>query len=114
MAGNEDQAAPVATIHGSHNLTVQIAGDGNSVVVGQPHLTLIPPGSRARAIRTEIDLLNPYCRSLDLVGREADLQSLWDWLHSTKPVSVRTLKGRAGAGKTRLAIELIERLKDEE
>ena len=59
---------------------------------------------------TETDLLNPYRRAIALVGREADMQSLWDWLHSPRPISVRTIAGRAGAGKTRAAIELIERL----
>ncbi len=113
MAGEGEQPTQTATSLGSHTVIVQIAGDGNAVNLGVPYLALIPPGNRFREIRHEIDLLNPYCRSIPLVGREADMDSLWEWLHSSKPVSVRTLKGRAGAGKTRLAIELVERLREE-
>jgi len=89
---------------GVNNVIVQAIGDGINIIVGRPHLTLVPPANRAHKIRTEIDLLNAYCRSIALVGREADMQSLWEWLHSTRPVAVRTLKGRAsGSGKTRTA-----------
>jgi tetratricopeptide (TPR) repeat protein len=110
---NEIKASQAATTDGSHNIIVQAAGDGISVNVGLPHLTLIPPRKRLPLTRTEIDLLNPYLRAIPLVGREADLQSLWDWLHSARPIAIRTLTGRAGAGKTRAAIELIERVNAE-
>src|SRR5581483_9013630 len=103
-----------AKAEGTNSIIVQALGDGINISVGSPRLTLIPPRNRAHAIRTEFDLLNAYCRSTALIGREADMQSLWDWLHSPRrPVAVRTLKGRAGAGKTRIAIELIERLNSE-
>jgi tetratricopeptide (TPR) repeat protein len=102
-----------ALAEGSGNIIVQAEGDGIHINVGLPHLKLIPPRNRAPKVRTEIDLLNPYCRAFGLVGRETDLQSLWDWLHSNRPISVRTLTGRAGAGKTRAAIELVERLNQE-
>jgi len=97
-------------VDGAQNIIVQVEGDGNHLNVGLPHLTLIPPRKRAPRVRTEIDLLNPYARAFDLVGREKDMASLWEWLHSQRSITVRTLIGRAGAGKTRLAIELIERL----
>jgi hypothetical protein len=106
-------AGPTAQADGSHNIIVQAVGDGIHINVGLPHLTLIPPRNRAPQIRTEIDLLNPYSRAVALVGRDADMQSLWDWLHSDRPISVRTLTGRAGAGKTRAAIELVEKLNQE-
>ena len=102
-----------ARAEGSGNIIVQAEGDGIHINVGLPHLTLIPPRNRAPKVRTEIDLLNPYGRAFGLVGREADLQSLSDWLHSNRPISVRTLTGRAGAGETRAAIELVERLNQE-
>lgn len=41
------------------------------------------------------------------------MESLRQWLHSPDPVSVRTLTGRAGAGKSRIAIELIKWLETE-
>ena len=97
-------------VDGNQNIIVQVEGDGNHLNIGRPHLTLIPPRKRAPKVRTEIDLLNPYARAFDLVGREKDMASLWEWLHSQRPITVRTVTGRAGAGKTRLAIELIERL----
>ncbi len=102
-----------ARAEGSGNIIVQAEGNGIHINIGRPHLTLIPPRNRAPTVRTEIDLLNPYGRAIGLVGREADMQSLWNWLHSDRPISVRTLTGRAGVGKTRAAIELVERLDQE-
>ena len=97
-------------VDGDHNILVQALGDGINVQVGLPHLSLIPPRNRMpRKSPSPVDLLNPYLRSIALVGRDADMQSLWDWLHSAPPIAVRTLAGRAGAGKTRAAIQLIER-----
>ena len=108
------KATQEAHVDGDHNIVVQANGDGILVQVGLPHLTLIPPGNRLpRKSPGPVDLLNPYRRSIALVGRDADMQSLWDWLHSPRPIAVRTLAGRAGAGKTRAAIELIERLNKE-
>jgi hypothetical protein len=109
---SEQQTLSVA---GDHNIVVQAKGDGVNITVGLAHLTLIPPRNRVpRApLRTEVDLLNPYRRAIGLVGRERDMGVLWDWLHSQRPIAVRTLTGRAGAGKTRAAIELIERLNAE-
>ena len=93
-------------------IAVQAAGGGAQINPGLPHLTLIPPSSRKPPAQplAQTGLLNPYRRSIPLVGREPDMQSLWAWLHSDGPASVRILTGRAGAGKTRAAIELIERL----
>jgi len=108
------KATQSARVGGDHNISVQAAGDGIHIQVGLPHLTLVPPLNRLpRKLPGPVDLLNPYRRSIALVGREADMQSLWDWLHSPRPIAVRTLAGRAGAGKTRAAIELIERLNTE-
>ena len=55
---------------GSRNIIVQALGDGITVTVGCPYLTLIPPRNRLRAILTEVDLLNPHkhgCQSLIFV-----------------------------------------------
>ena len=43
-----------------------------------------------------------------MVGRQAELDSLFAWLRTPPAVSVRLLVGAAGIGKTRLALELIE------
>jgi hypothetical protein len=44
---------------GSRHIIVQALGDGITVTVGCPYLTLIPPRNRLRAILTQVDLLNP-------------------------------------------------------
>ena len=99
-------------VHGSGNIIIQNAGDGVHIEVGLPHLEIIPPHVRipVRVEKTETDLLNPYNRTIELVGRDADLESLRAWLHSARPVSIRTIIGGAGAGKTRIAIELMSAL----
>ena len=58
-------------------------------------------------IRTELDLLQANRRVTALLGRDADLESLRKWLKSRSAISVRTLIGKGGAGKTRLALEFL-------
>ena len=66
---------------------------------------------RARARKdSELALLDPYRQATRLVGRKRDLKDLLDWAGSAKPVAVRTIVGGAGAGKTRLALELMQKL----
>jgi tetratricopeptide (TPR) repeat protein len=43
-----------------------------------------------------------------LVGQDNFLGELWRWMENGRPISVRVLTGRAGSGKTRLALELCE------
>ncbi len=98
---------------GSGNIFIQSVGDNPYICVeGHPSLKLVPVQVRIdkAPARSEVDLLNPCRRSIDLVGREQDLQNLRRWLDSDRQISVRTLIGRAGAGKTRLAIELLAEL----
>ena len=105
-----------ASIVGSDNVIVQIGGDGNTVSVDRPHLTLTRPGRIASTVRVDthtgkpqqIDVIRAATRSVDLVGRRAELESLSEWLHSSSAVSVRVMVGDAGIGKTRLALELID------
>ena len=110
-----------AIASGSGNVIVQIGGDGNSVIVDRPHLTLTRPGRIARTIRLDPDTGKPYAidviraatRSVDLVARTAEIDSLSEWLRSPSLVSVRVMVGDAGIGKTRLALELIEAMAQE-
>ena len=103
---------------GSGNLVVQIHGDGNAVVTGLSELQLNRPGGVYRRIRkntntskaNEIDVIRPFSRAIDLVGRGEEMASMRGWLHNGSPISVRVLTGSAGIGKTRLALELIEEL----
>ncbi|WP_179953313.1 tetratricopeptide repeat protein [Desulfobotulus mexicanus] len=103
-----------ASANGSGNVIIQISGDGNHIDYKRPYLTLIPPKRRAPRAEKEIDLLNPYSRSIPLIGRDANLKKLWEWLHTSRPISVCTIAGGAGCGKTRMAIELISHLDTEE
>ena len=95
---------------GSGNVAVQIEGDGNTVTIscGGIVLHLLAKHARRREVRSDQDLLRPETRLLGLVGREAETSSLSAWLDDPRPVLVRGLTGRAGSGKTRLAIELCE------
>ena len=92
----------------SNNLIIQIQGDGNTVVEHLPHLTLTRYLTRRQQTKSELDLLLPYSRSVPMIGREPLLRDLWQWLSMSTPISLRVLIGRAGSGKTRLALELCE------
>src|SRR5271169_406122 len=103
-----------ANVEGEQNIVLQIRGDHNSVnIEGLPHFTLTNFLSRQKPLKTELDLLDPFRRSIELLGREHDMGTLWSWLNSDKPIAVRAVIGRAGSGKTRMAVELIARLQSE-
>ena len=97
-----------AKVEGSNNIVVQIEGDRNQVnIKGLAHLTLTRYLTR-RSTENDADILTPYSFSIPMIGREDDLAELSAWLDGPKSISVRVMTGRAGAGKTRLALELIE------
>ena len=101
---------------GAGSVIVQIQGDGSIVNVNQPHLELTRRTGLSRRIGTdsetgnpiETDLIRPFARAIELVGREVELDSLRRWLRSEPPISIRVLTGESGIGKTRLALELAE------
>ncbi|SEQ49674.1 Tetratricopeptide repeat-containing protein [Solimonas aquatica] len=68
------------------------------------------PPPPASAEQGDLWIIQAKYRSLPLLGREAEMRSLWGWLHSDRSIAVRLLVGDAGAGKTRLGYELIWRL----
>jgi tetratricopeptide (TPR) repeat protein len=96
---------------GERGIGVQISGDGNTVVAyaGGSELSLLRKHLRQAGPKTELQLLRVDLRATTLIAREKDLSSLEAWLASDRPISVRCITGRAGIGKTRLAIELCER-----
>jgi hypothetical protein len=95
---------------GKRGIGVQISGDGNTVIVyaGSTKLCLLRKHRRQAPPKTELQLLRVDLRATTLVGREGDLSALKAWLASDRLISVRCITGRAGAGKTRLALELCE------
>jgi hypothetical protein len=97
-----------ADIDGQGNVIVQVLGNDNRVDFGRTYLKLTQ--HLKSRVDSEIDLLSPYSRSIPLVGRREEREQLRAWLARDKPISVRVLTGRAGAGKTRFALELCDEL----
>lgn len=58
-------------------------------------------------------VLEPQYRALPLLGRHSERDTLWTWLEvDPRPVSFHVVVGHGGLGKTRLAIGLLELLKE--
>jgi hypothetical protein len=98
--------------------SVVVTGDGNSVALtfGDTGVRLplrrkqFPPPQRPRRPREgepprELDLLHPEAGKLPLIGRNDLFAELQAWLDDEANISVHALIGRAGTGKTRLALE---------
>jgi hypothetical protein len=77
-----------------------------------PLATLSPP--QPIDPTRELEILRADNRAIPVFGRRPDLAGLRAWLSSPAPVSCRILIGPAGAGKTRLAYQLLEELEDPE
>jgi len=106
-----------ASTSGNHNTIVQIIGNGNTTVIRGADKLMFSLDTASEVSGTfvrDIDLLNPKLRSIELIGRENDFHSLHKWLDDDVRISVRAITGRGGAGKTRLAIEIMHaKLKNE-
>jgi tetratricopeptide (TPR) repeat protein len=108
MGSSELPTEQRADIEGSGNVIVQILGNDNRVDLGRPYLRLTRYLTRRERVESDADLLSPYARAISLVGREREMAELRAWLASGRRVAVRVMTGRAGAGKTRLALELCD------
>lgn len=89
---------------GSGDYAVQIDPDNGSITIAGGDA--FPARPHRRRPRRLLDLLDPYRQAIDVVGRADDLAALETWLDGPLPITVRCLTGRAGSGKTRLALEL--------
>jgi tetratricopeptide (TPR) repeat protein len=98
-------------IEGDGAFGAQIDGSYNTIIVGvgPAKLELDPKHKRRAKPNDERELLLTELRATDLVGRDEDLAALQAWLDGPMPIAVQCRIGRAGIGKTRLAIELCER-----
>ena len=65
--------------------------------------SISPPGA----------LLRADVAAVDFHGRDAEMQRLQAWCTSDPPVSVRLATGAGGMGKTRLFLQLCERMRSE-
>ena len=108
-----DRSVPARDIAKS----VIVTGDGNTVTLTfgdsgvvlplrrrqfrPPDRRRLAPGESAR----ELDLLVPEAGKLPLIGRKDLFAQLQTWVDDEVDISVHALIGRAGAGKTRLALE---------
>lgn len=100
------------SVVGSQNITVTIDGNGNRVLISEKrHITFRRPP--LRGIRTELDLLRSDSQSIPFLARQSDLALLHSWLSSDKPISILTVTGQGGAGKTRLALELLNQTQND-
>lgn len=61
--------------------------------------------------RQEIDLLKAAHAQIPFTGRQALLDDFWEWCSHERALSMRTLIGQGGAGKTRFAYELYARVR---
>lgn len=110
-----DRSAQQTTVFGNDNIIVQASGSGVNVTVGSaPYLRLTQFERRTKlAARDSSDaaLLGAFRADVvPLIGRDAEMASLRQWLAGEEPVSIRVMVGAGGRGKTRLALEFAREL----
>ena len=102
---------------GAGSIVVMVAGDCNTVTIHDPAALRAITHERYLAGYTYADadldrrLLIPHFQGIPFHegARRRDLDMLDGWLDGNARVSIRTLIGTAGTGKTRLAIEFLNR-----
>jgi tetratricopeptide (TPR) repeat protein len=109
---------PRPGIDASNNVGNFIFGDvtGNVTQMFIQGAVSEPPTLPWRDMPSEPDvfrLLSWRTRLAPLIGRDTELKAVLDWSHQKSGVKVRFLSGPGGAGKSRLAAEAAQRLRDE-
>jgi hypothetical protein len=71
-----------ATTTGNNNNTIQVVGDNNRIRFSPATTLYLTPMKRPGElqVKSEIDILDPDFQAVPLLGRDADLQFLTDWL----------------------------------
>ncbi|MFD9797116.1 hypothetical protein ACFWXK_39970 [Streptomyces sp. NPDC059070] len=57
-------------------------------------------------------LLSPRSETVEFTGLDSELDALWEWSTSERPMDVAVVHGPGGTGKTRVATELARRLSE--
>ena len=111
MAPPHSQTATVTG--GDHNIVVQNTGSHVVIQVGAHRLQAYTHQQYLSGYQSdgERGLLIAQLQRIPfyLPPREPDLLQLRAWLDSPQTISIRTLLGRAGTGKTRTAVEFVNR-----
>lgn len=113
-----DWLRPRVGVDAANNVGNFIFGDvtGNVTQLFYQGAPPEPPTLPWRGLPDDADvfrLLSWRTRLTPLVGRDGELGALLDWARSGSGVKVRFLTGAGGAGKSRLAAEAAQRLKDD-
>jgi hypothetical protein len=111
MTGGSVQARDISqsvVVTGSGNTVTLTFGD-SGIVLPLRRRQFRPPDRRRRPAPgdppRELDLLVPEAGKLPLIGRKDLFAELQAWIDDDVDISVHALIGRAGSGKTRLALE---------
>src|SRR5205807_3774944 len=94
---------------GNVQVSVEASKNVNITINGQLAVQLLRPAypkPLSDEIRHEIDLLKAPHAQIPFIGRQAAFTDFIDWCSHPRAVSMRTLVGQGGAGKTRFAYEL--------
>lgn len=111
MDPQDPQASAVVTsqMSGSHNKNVVVVGNYNNVSLeNKQGLRLSHLHKLAGAGSTAALQLTAFERRTRFIGRSSEFEALKEWLSAPSLISVRTIIGAPGIGKTRLAIELAD------
>lgn len=95
-------------------ISVAASKNVNISINGQLAVQLLVPGyprPLPTENRHEIDLLKAAHAQIPFTGRQAILDDFLEWCSHDPALSMRTLIGRGGAGKTRFAYELYARVR---
>lgn len=116
MAGGSVQARDIiksAVVTGNWNTVTLTFGD-SAIVLPLRRRQFRPPDRRRRPAPgeppRELDLLVPEAGRLPLIGRKDIFAELQTWIADEVDISVHALIGRAGSGKTRLALEFCSKI----
>lgn len=118
-AASETAQSVAAAGHAQLTNVLQVSGNGNTVLaVAQADTKLIEPSLPWRDLPDALpqrlgipNLLTWQSRLARLVGRDTVLAELHEWARQPG-VRVRFLSGRGGSGKSRLAAEFAEQLRE--